>query len=68
MQIDTWFVIEGYHEHNLDYIYFSSLTKLSQQKQNMPDIELSFKNEKLQFFRQTYRVSTSSNDYEGDYD
>ena len=68
MQIDPWFLIEGYHEYMLDYIYYSSLTKLSQSKQNMPYIELSFRNDKNQFRIESYRVSHSGNDYEGDYD
>ena len=68
MQIDPWFLIEGYHEYMLDYIYYSSLTKLSQSKQNMPDIELSFKADSIRFIRQSYHVSNTGDDYEGDYD
>ena len=68
MQLDNWFIIEGFHEYNLEYIFESNLTKLSQWKQTHPDIEISFKYDNDQFRIQSYNVSRSSYDYNGDYD
>jgi hypothetical protein len=68
MQLDTWFIIEGFHEYELEYIYESNLTKLSQWRQTQPDIEISFKYEKEQFRIHSYNVSHISNDFKGDHD
>ena len=68
MQLDTWFIIEGFHEFNLEYIFESNLTKLTQWKQTQPDIEISFKNDKEQFLIQSYNVSHTSHDFKGDFD
>ena len=68
MQLDTWFIIEGFHGFNFNYIYESNLTKITQWKQSHPDIEISFKCDKDQFHIQSYNVSRSSNDFKGDFD
>jgi hypothetical protein len=68
MQLDTWFIIEGFHAHDLEYIFESNLTKLSQWKQTKPDIEISFKSDNEKFLIQSYNVSRRSNDYKGDFD
>ena len=68
MHLDNWFIIEGFHEYDLEYIFESNLTKLSQWRQSHPNIEISFPHDKEQFCIQSYNVSRSSNDYEGDSD
>ena len=68
MQLDTWFIIEGFHEYDLEYIFESNLTKLSQWKQTKPDIEISFKCDNDKFLIHSYNVSRFSNDYKGDFD